>query len=234
MFIYNIIWRIDRSLDLLEQKFFLLLQELSASQRIVLYIDNLQWMDCWSVKLLQNIILHEANCLFILIAQTNYRKDLFDFSCSLQHYKKLTALEITPFPQEVTKAFVQKQLPEATYTNDVYVRLFKESGGNPLFLMEYVRQLRIGLKPDYMTEKIKAQLQFLLVGCTELEMHILTWVSFFKENATLNILAEISDYTMEELTLAVAKLTKRNLLLETLIDRSNLIPFSLCNQYFFI
>jgi len=184
----------------------------------VIYVENLQWMDEASLSLMTSVLLHQDSALFIFPLRTNYQKDVANFINAVGHYNKLMTLDLEPFKCEQVKAFVERQLPNQTFEPELIKRICHESEGNPLFLMEYVKQLRHNLKMDYLPPKIKEELEFSLINTTPFEQKILQMISFFPESAPVPMLKRLMSVCGEELIESTFDLEQQGILAEYVID----------------
>lgn len=204
----------DSDINYLSQFLLVILKKIAKLHSVVFLIENLQWIDERSLQLLTSVLLHNEDCMFLLTLRTDHHKRITDFINAVSHYDKLTQILLEPFPREAVKAFVEKQIPDQKFSYDFYDRLYNESEGNPLFLMEYVRQLRIGTKISYITPKIQEELEFSLTQLSTFDEEVLEIVSYFRELAELSMLATILRTNHEQLAQAIENLQQRNLLIE--------------------
>ncbi|MBV7390147.1 AAA family ATPase [Enterococcus alishanensis] len=208
----------DTDINHLSQFLLTIMDKLAAKYHIIVYIENLQWIDQPSLKLLTSLLLHNQNCLFLMTLRTDHHREVTDFINAVSHYDKLLQITLKPFPKEAIKAFVKKQIPEQQFDYEICDKLYEESEGNPMFLMEYVKQLRQGGSINYMTAKIKKELEFSLVQLSSMERSVLEVVAYFKNPPYISMIALILEVSEQEIAKAVANLSERNLLIEQAIN----------------
>ncbi len=122
-----------------------LLRDLSAHAPLVIAVDDLHWLDDASAGLLHYVARVSIGTR-VAIACATRDGELDDnpaalrFVRALRHEGRLLALPITPLGMEDTGALVRAAAgPEVDAT-----RVFRESGGNPLFAIEMARALSRG------------------------------------------------------------------------------------------
>ncbi|MGX6979843.1 AAA family ATPase [Vagococcus elongatus] len=208
----------DADINYLSQFLLAVLKEVSKTHFLIIWIENLQWIDPRSLQLLTSILLHNEDIMFLLTLRTDHQKKIKDFINAVSHYDKLIQLSLEPFPRESVKAFVERQIPDQKYGYELYDRLYEESEGNPLFLMEYVKQLKNGSKLEYMTPKMQEELEFSLTQLPTMEKEVLEIISFFRDAVQISIIDTLLEADYTQIANAVANLRERNILIERVIS----------------
>lgn len=206
----------------------IILEALGAlkTEKIVIYVENLQWMDEASLSLMTSVLLHNESALFVFPLRTNYRRRVVDFINSVSHYDYLTLLELKPFTKEETVEFIERQIPNKKVEPALLQKIWQESQGNPLFLTEYVKQIWHNLKMDYLPKKIREELEFSIIDITDQERRILQIVAFFPNAAPIHMLQQLLDMTNEELVAGIYSLEKQGILQEFVISDEVNVQFS--------
>ncbi len=116
--------------DLLASILFELLKNIN-----VIAVDNLQWLDSSSTKILEKLIprLLENN---ISILFTSGYKETYDFIDKFDNQK----IELNPLNALQTKLFLNEEIGEVS--QDAVDSIFKLSGGNHLFIREICQKIR--------------------------------------------------------------------------------------------
>lgn len=85
------------------------MQQLGKITPVVIFIENLQWMDRTSIRLLTSLILHNPHrdIIFIMTLQSSFRKEIQDFIVSVRRYEKIITLKLLPFQDFEVRAFVR-------------------------------------------------------------------------------------------------------------------------------
>lgn len=203
-------------LNFLAQSISEALQQLGKKQPVVIFIENLQWMDKASLQLLTSLILHNPHrdIIFVLTLQTGYRKEIYDFIASVRHYEKIITLELLPFKDFEVRAFCEKQLPDYDFQATTLDFIVKESEGVPLYINEYLKQLQESNTLDILTPKIKDELSLQFVNLTPLESELVDFISFFQKVAPMSLLTKLVTAGTTEIYAALDNLNKQGLLKE--------------------
>lgn len=184
----------------------------------VIYIENLQWMDDVSLTLLTSVILHQDTALFIFPLRNGCRKEVSNFISSVSHYNKLMVMDLKPFDREEINAFVERQIPNRSFDYELIQKFYHESEGNPLFLMEYVKQLRQNKKINYLTKKIKEELEFSLINLSPIEEQILQSISFFPRTAPIKMIQRLVNVCDQEIVKSIAELEQQEIVREFVVQ----------------
>lgn len=217
----------EQDINYLSQVLLSMLNRLSQTSQLVFFIENIQWCDQKSLQLLTSLMLHNKTCFFLLTIRSGYSRELTDFVHILSNYNKLIKIKLTPFPSEEVKAFIEKQLPSVQVDHLFAQKLYQESAGYPLFLMEYARQLNNDGKIEFMTEKIQHELEFMMLQLSELEEKILQAAAYFRDQAPVSMLAEVVERPVAEVVKAVSDLTDRKLVSEFVLSGKIIIRIKL-------
>ena len=205
-------------LNFLAQSISEVLQQLSKKRPVILFIENLQWMDQASIKLLTSLILHNPHrdIIFIMTLQTGYRKEIYDFIASVRHYEKIITLELLPFKEFEVRNFCEKQLPDYSFQTTILDFIVKESEGVPLYINEYLKQLKESNTLEILTPKIKDELSLQFVNLTTLESELVYLISFFQKVAPMSLLTELVTADNLEIYAALDNLNKQGLVKENI------------------
>lgn len=202
------------------------LKIIGQDNKLIINIDNLQWMDGWSLRLLTSLMLHDNDTLFLLTLRSNYQTHIDDFINTVSHYGKLNIIDLQPFGRESMTAFVDKQIPCNELDFATLDELYNESEGNPFFLMEYIRQIKLGLRPDYMTPKIQKELKFILQDLEPGENEILEMVSYFPSNAPLKIVSTLLNRTESSIARDIETIKDHQLINEHMLEGEIQLSFT--------
>jgi predicted ATPase len=119
------------------------LENISASQVLVLTLDDLHWADSASLDLLCYIVRHQAKAKLLILGA--YRESEIDRNSALGRtlidlvrQRALTAVTVDPFSSEEIEALAVNYLGSPT-SPDVSSLLYTQSEGNPFFAEELLR-----------------------------------------------------------------------------------------------
>lgn len=122
--------------DYLERLICKLLSDLSKSEPIVFVFDDLQWMDEWSLKLLQSVMLHVEGVTFVATARKIQTEKLERVLTHLERYNLVERLVLERFSEKETIAFLDT-IVEDDMSIEEKKKVFKASEGNAFFIVEY-------------------------------------------------------------------------------------------------
>lgn len=208
----------DDDINYLSQIILEALKIIEQDNKLIINIDNLQWMDELSLRLLTSLMLHDRDTLFLLTLRSNYQTHIDEFINTVSHYGRLNIIDLKPFDRASMTAFMQKQIPDNDLDFATLTELYNESEGSPFFLMEYVRQIKLGLRPDYMTPKIQKELKFILQDLEPGEEEILEMVSYFPEEAPLKIISTLLNRTESSIAKDISTIKNHQLISEHMIE----------------
>jgi tetratricopeptide (TPR) repeat protein/predicted Ser/Thr protein kinase len=122
--------------------FVTLLSAVSRWRPLVVEIDDLQWADAESFRLLRTIIEHDASCRMLIVATVRPREELSEeAAAALSRVESLPStfkVELTGLG-EPDAAALATGLLGARATEALVIDIVRESKGHPLFLSELVR-----------------------------------------------------------------------------------------------
>lgn len=192
-------------------------RSLKQESNVVVYVENLQWMDDLSLALMTSVILHQESVLFIFPLRNNYRKEVANFVNSVGHYNRLMTINLRPFTFDQSLAFVKHQMPNNDLDSRVLQRICTESAGNPLFLTEYIKQIQQNLKINYLPQKIKEELEFSIINISDIQRRILQIISFFRTAAPVYMLKSLLDMSDGDMVDGIYDLERQGVLQEFII-----------------
>lgn len=203
-------------LNFLAQSISEALQQLGKKRPLIIFIENLQWMDHGSIKLLTSVLLHNphSDIIFIMTLQTGYRKEIYDFIASVRHYEKIITLDLSPFKDFEVRAFCEKQLPDYSFQTTTLDFIARESEGIPLYINEYLKQLQESNTLEVLTPKMNDELSLQFVNLTALESELVDFISFFQKVAPMSLLTQLADAKKIEIYTALDNLNKQGLVKE--------------------
>ena len=123
-----------------------LLKRLRAKKPIVLCLEDIQWLDELSLEFLQYVLRDPDPCPFLLCL-TCRRSDLEPLAEEIEnfiHSNELagaTQIQLKNLSQEASGYLAASMLGERSIPRDALQTLFRETGGQPVFVVEAVRAL---------------------------------------------------------------------------------------------
>jgi tetratricopeptide (TPR) repeat protein len=187
-----------------------LLGELSARAPLVVVIDDLHWLDEASAGLLHYVARVSVGT-HVAIACATREGELDDnqaalrFVRGLRHEGRLLTLPIAPLGVEGTRALVR-----AAVGPDVdAARVFRESGGNPLFAIEMARALSAGEREG--PQALEGLLGERLLRVSARARDLVVWAAALGREFDPEILAAVAGETLGQTVGAIGDLERDGL-----------------------
>ncbi len=174
-----------------EQTLLELVGRLAGHRKILLFVDDIQWMDAMSVQLLQRLLLTYGGTQVLLLAGLRpCAENRFAGAMELlQRRELLDTLELPNFTREETEAILRQLLPEAGGSREQAEGIYRETEGNALFLTELIREIREKGFTLEIPRKTAGILESRLARLSREENRVLDAVSVFPERAGIEQLA---------------------------------------------
>ena len=206
--------------QLMEKAILDMFRKIVEKHKVVLFFDDIQWMDAMSFQLLNRILLTLGTERILLMCTYNQNNDVEVMESLEKLMKKdyLHVISLNPFTEEETMELLHKYLPELNGDEQKLRSIFQMTDGNAFFLMELVNLIK---EKGYTLEKsqktnnvIKAR----LAGLPETENEVLDCMSMFPEKISIEEI-ELLLPKMDRLTLVriLEKLQERHLIKEILV-----------------
>ncbi len=127
------------------------MQRISSERPVVLFLDDLQWAEPTTLKLL-HYISRNTRRNEILILGTYRPEDILQLDDGKAHPLKTTMqnmsreglldeIELKRFDNPATEKFIRNTLKDLEFKDEFVRKLYRESEGNPLFLLEAIYML---------------------------------------------------------------------------------------------
>ena len=123
-----------------------LLKRLRQNKPIVLCLEDIQWLDELSLEFLQYVLRDPEPCPFLLCLTCRWSnleplaEEIENFIHS-NEFSKATHIQLENLSQEASGYLATSMLGERSIPLDALQTLFRETGGQPLFVVEAVRTL---------------------------------------------------------------------------------------------
>ena len=128
------------------ERWLLLLKRLRQKQPIVLCLEDIQWLDELSLEFLQYLLRDPEPCPFLLCL-TCEGSNLASSPEEIEHFihsnefAGATHIPLKNLPREEVGYLAASMLGERSIPSDALQSLFRETGGQPLFVVEAMRTL---------------------------------------------------------------------------------------------
>ncbi len=123
-----------------------LLKRLRQKQPVVLSLEDIQWLDELTLEFLQYVLRDPDPCPFLLCLTCRWSnleplsEEIENFIHS-NEFAEATHIQLKNLPREEVGYLAASMLGERSIPLDALQTLFKETGGQPLFVVEAVRTL---------------------------------------------------------------------------------------------
>jgi len=198
--------------DYLEKLSAKLFERLFKTNRMLLYIDDLQWMDPLSLKLLLSLVHHVEGFVFIATLRNEYSELMDNFIAQLYKYDKVITIPLERFSREETYEFMD-YLSENPIEERLKARIYEESEGNAFFIVEGT--VAFTQDASDRNQRFKSILDSRFIGLDPNEMKLLTIAAMFFDELDFEMLKNL--YTIDEdLLLEYIQVLKRRFILKEL------------------
>lgn len=215
-------------LNILSQVLIEAIRKISESKKLVIVIEDVQWLDEMSFRLLTSALLHlknnEAMFVFTLRDETNVKVD--NFSTTVNAYDLLTEIKVFPLTFDETKLFCDYQLANQKVSEAMILELYTLTEGNFFFLIEYINMIRNNSKIDIMNLRMQDALRNRFIHLSAEETKIVEVVSFFYDYVSVQLLAEIMNIPAFDLAQSIERLVNSGILVENMISDEVGLTFS--------
>jgi len=196
------------------------LNKVSKKRKIILVLDDIQWIDKMSLSLLRRIILQDkSNIIFIGTCRKGHDDRIEQFIVSLSKYNKIEKVNIDRFTNNEVMNFIDQALSERKLTNKLKKKIVIETEGNTFFLVEFLNSIKENYNVDFMTSKMQDILKSRFLDISDEGKKILNIISLFFDGAPIELLEIISGKDELEIIDLIEELEKKNLIKEkTFVD----------------
>ncbi len=117
------------------------LEDLAASQPLIMVIEDLHWADAALVEFLEDLLVWSADAPIMVICTT--RPELYESHPSWGGgQRNSTTLSLSPLTDDHIAKLLSALLDQAVLPADTQQALLDRAGGNPLYAEEFVRMLK--------------------------------------------------------------------------------------------
>ncbi len=186
-------------------------------KKLILVLDDIQWMDLSSLRILSNLIFWSGNrSMLVLMAARNDRKDqLAEFCAPLLSKNLLRELELSRFTLEETEQMVSECASKDMNNSQTIQTLYQRTGGNALFLTEFIKAFEHGGDISQLSSKVTSMIQSRLIGLTAQDYHILEYISLYPRFATLEDLQVSATQSKLDILRSLEKMLSRGLICQS-------------------
>lgn len=187
--------------EILTESVFRYLTKYFRDRKILLFIDDIQWMDSMSMRLMSNLLFRMGHGQMLVVAASREDDgdDIKSFKIPLIGRGILKEIELKPFTLEEARRVIEET--DAGLLNDprLVEEIYKKTQGNPLFFMESLRLFEKKGDGTAFTDRMTNVIQSRLLSLSRRERVMLDIISIFSLPVTKGEINQILG--MEELQL---------------------------------
>lgn len=200
--------------------------EIAQEAPLLLVIEDLQWMDALSVRVLTSTLLHAPlGTMLLMTTRLIFRPDLDDMVGMAMKYDKLARMKLLRFNRQQSGEFIQ-EATERPVKEAMLDTIYQETEGNPFFLSEYAQVLTTSGAQKLMTQKIKDTMKARFAYLSKQERDLLNLISYFYDEALLSTLTELTASSDIAIIGLLENLEQANILVEKDHDQDIGISFT--------
>lgn len=190
------------------------LKKLSEYKKVIMAVEDLQWADQLSVKLITNLLLKgDKNVFFILTKSDEYIHVEDSAIYTLKDINRLDVIELKRFTRQEVGAICKKLINKPIAENEIDDIYFK-SKGNAFFLHEYIQLYNNGQENNPINSKMQSILREKFSLLNEKEHRVLEISSILYRSIKLDLLVKVLKYDAFEIIDCINSLIKLNILEE--------------------
>ena len=158
---------------------------------IILFFDDIQWMDPSSIQLLNNTLFHLRDCPIFIVAASRLEvvKEIEDLRVSLMREALIKEVKLKRFTLEEPRELIEVQAQELLGDPENLDKIYEYTDGNALFLTELLKTMKDndgGMVPENpLTSRMVSIIQSRLMKLTEQEHTLLSVMSVFYHAVTI-------------------------------------------------
>ena len=190
---------------------------LSKRLRIRVVLEDLQWFDDASLKVLESFLGGNPGGIEIFMTarpdvNTKITKALKSFDgMGLLESK---TINLQSFDMEEVKRFCREALEDERLTDQTIRKLYEYSGGLPLYLKSYLDLIRQGKPIEEIPDNVREAVERTLAGLEDRERQILECMSVFLNETGWDLLVDVCDCDAESLAEAAESLCRKGIIRE--------------------
>lgn len=199
-----------------------LLAEWATQSSIVVMLDDIQWVDEASSALLHyaSRLLSHLPVKFACTARSAELTENVAISRvvqALRREQRLTTLELQPFDRGKTAELIRSVITdrESALSLEVVDRVFVDSGGNPLFVLEVARALPTrgrSLDQSVPVDNLEALISDRLQQLDPSAREFLPWAAALGRSFKPTTVAQVADYPLPQLLTAIEQLERQSII----------------------
>lgn len=203
--------------EILTESVFRYLTKYFQDKKIILFIDDMQWMDSMSIRLMSNLLFRmtQGNLIIIASCRDEDGEELRSFKIPLIGRGILKEITLKPFTFEETREIISEMGSKIEGNEILSKTLYEKTQGNPLFFMESLCLFEKG-EEERFTERLSNVIQSRLLTLSKTERTMLDVLSIFSLPVTVHEINQIFDMQEMKLLDILEALSDKKLIYEKL------------------
>ncbi len=207
-----------------------LFKKLIVKKKIIIIFDDIQWMDEMSKVLLSNILLQLApqNIMLICTNRDDFEEKLSIFTIPLMRNELLNEIKLNRFSYNETKDITKEFLVGKDVNNKLINNIYKDTEGNPLFLMEMLKVINEKGYTKELSSKAANIIKSRIIYLDDNEKKLLNAISMFFDRVNIEKLKLLIKTEELEIFDIIESLQAKHLIKEVISE--NDIYYSFTHQ----
>lgn len=187
---------------------------LSERGKIMLVIDDIQWMDEMSLSILTNLLLQNGQnrLMFIGLTRSGASNKVRRMKATLMRGGTVDVVYLSRFSMSDIKGFIEKIMPEYN-EESILKNIFEQTEGNPFFIKEYVNALKSS-EDENMTPAMRSIIEGRFNDLSEESGKLLDLAACFTDKIEFEAMGAVSGKDDLLLLESFEELHDRNILVE--------------------
>ncbi|WZL73823.1 AAA family ATPase [Clostridiaceae bacterium 35-E11] len=205
-----------------------ILLKVAEEKKIILFFEDLQWIDQLSLSLLQTILLENRNTSLMMIAtcRSSHQRKIDQFFGQISRYDLMKKIELKRLSKEDTLIFASRLLPDYAFTEELKNVMYNETEGNTFFLLEFLNNLKENGTIGMISPKMEDILKNRIANVSSEGQKILSIASVFFDKVTFASLQGLSGKKELELLDIIDELQQKGLIKEVVEEKGIAFVFT--------
>lgn len=192
------------------------LKILGEKKKTVIILEDIQWSDQYSLRLLLNLMLNSTDHALFFVTTADETGDHTEKNLNtLADLNKLAVIELKRFSQFEVTQILKDFLKDRGFTQELAQDLYEKSKGNAFFLKVYLDVYLNHQDEQAIYQIMQNILKEKFAGLSELEMKILRLIAVYNGDLRIEFILELLDLKAFDLVDAINELVRFNILEET-------------------
>lgn len=197
-----------------------IINRICKKKRIILFFDDIQWVDQMSLCLIKNIILKIKNkrCIVLFTCRNGYDKKIDDFITFMKFNDLASEIQINPLTDEETVDFSKKLIPSYNFSKEEQNNIYLNTEGNVFFLVEYLNSFKDKDSSFTISSKMQHILKTRLYNISENSKRLLFIISIFFDMAKIEEIQALIGENNAEMIFNIDELQRKKLIKEVYLN----------------